>query len=210
LHAHKSKRGRPRKKTLSKKAHDTDCRLRQTTSSEEFEVTGVTLDRRFQFQECGKNVTSKTKNVMEIIEKLDGVDRVISCQTMMQFDISCVRLISNYASSVWYKKLTGQWKDETQKVQNTVLCKILGELWFLLVKTMPHDAETLLVSILMEKIHDRFAIRDIPPVSPMNHVWKIANCSKPADIVLERLFVRVKLINGIDDSRYWKKHPPWK
>jgi hypothetical protein len=41
-------------------------------------------------------------------------------------------------------------------------------------------------------------------------VWKLANRSKPAEGDLERLFARVKQMEGIDDDKYWSKRPPWK
>ena len=46
--------------------------------------------------------------------------------------------------------------------------------------------------------------------SPRNPVWKLANSSKLAKGDLEKLFARVKQMNGIDDDRYWSKRPPWK
>ncbi len=62
---------------------------------------------------------------MEIIGKLGGVNKGISCQTIKQLYISCVRPIFEYAIPAGYYKLTGQWKDEIQKAQNTGLRKIL-------------------------------------------------------------------------------------
>ena len=62
----------------------------------------------------------------------------------------------------------------------------------------------------MKEIRDRFAIRAIRAVSPKNSVWKVANSSKLAKGDLEKLFARVKQMNGIDDDTYWSKHPPWK
>jgi hypothetical protein len=40
-----------------------------------------------------KNVTSKAKKVVGIIENLGGVYKGISCQKMKQLSISCVRPI---------------------------------------------------------------------------------------------------------------------
>ena len=62
----------------------------------------------------------------------------------------------------------------------------------------------------MKEIRDRFAIRAIRDVSPRNPVWKLANSSKLAKGDLEKLFARVKQMNGIDDDKYWSKRPPWK
>jgi len=42
---------------------------------------------------------------MEIIENLGGIYKSISCQTMKQLYISCVRLILECASPAWYHKL---------------------------------------------------------------------------------------------------------
>jgi len=39
-------------------------------------------------------------------------------------------------------------------------------------------------------------------------VWKLANRSKPPERDLERLFARVKKMDGIDDDKFWSKHPP--
>ena len=75
---------------------------------------------------------------------------------------------------------------------------------------MQRDAEILPVSIRMKEIRDRFAIRAIRDVSPRNPVWKLANSSKLAKGDLEKLFARVKQMNGIDDDKYWSKRPPWK
>jgi len=63
---------------------------------------------------------------------------------------------------------------------------------------MQRDAEILPVSIRMKEIRDRFAIRAIRDVSPRNPVWKLANSSKLAKGDLEKLFARVKQMNGID------------
>ena len=147
---------------------------------------------------------------MGIIGKLGGVYKGISCQTMKQLYISCVRPIFEYASPVWYHKLTGQWKDEIQKIQNTGLRKILGAFRSAPIKAMQRDAEIMPVSIRMKEIRDRFAIRAIRDVSPRNPVWKLANSSKLAKGDLEKLFDRVKQMNGIDDDKYWSKRPPWK
>ena len=62
----------------------------------------------------------------------------------------------------------------------------------------------------MKEICDRFAIRAIRDVSPRNPVWKLANSSKLAKGDLEKLFARVKQMDGIDDDKYWSKRPPWK
>ena len=129
---------------------------------------------------------------------------------MKQLYISCVRPIFEYANPVWYHKLTGQWKDEIQKIQNTGLRKILGAFRSPPIKAMQRDAEILPVSIRMKEIRDRFAIRAIRDVSPRNPVWKLANSSKLAKGDLEKLFARVKQMNGIDDDKYWSKRPPWK
>ena len=58
-------------------------------------------------EEHAKNVTYKAKKVMGIIENLGGIYKGISCQTMKQLYISCVKPIFKYASLVWYHKLTG-------------------------------------------------------------------------------------------------------
>lgn len=54
---------------------------------------------------------------MEIIGELGGVNKGISCQTIKQLYISCVRPIFEYAIPAGYHKLTGQWKDGIQKFQ---------------------------------------------------------------------------------------------
>jgi hypothetical protein len=104
---------------------------------------------------------------------------------MKQLYISCVRPIFEYASPVWYHKLTGQWKDEIQKVQNTALRKILGAFRSAPVKAMQRDAEILPVNIQMKEIRGRFVVRAIRAVSPRNSVWKLANRNKPAEGDLE-------------------------
>ena len=72
--------------------------------------------------------------------------------------------------SVWYHKLTGQWKDEIQKIQNTGLRKILGAFRSAPIKAMQRDAEILPVSIRIKEIRDRFAIRAFRVVSPRNPI----------------------------------------
>jgi hypothetical protein len=62
----------------------------------------------------------------------------------------------------------------------------------------------------MKEIRDRFAVRAIRAVNLRNPVWKLANCSKPAEGDLETLFAGVKQMEGIDDDKYWVKRPPWK
>ena len=52
--------------------------------------------------------------------------------------------------------------------------------------------------------------RAIRAVSPRNPVWKLANSSKLPKGDLEKLFARVKRMNGVDDDKYWRKRPPWK
>ena len=111
-------------------------------------------------------------------------------------------LLASLFMPVWYHKLTGQWKDEIQKIQNTGLRKILGAFRSAPIKAMQRDAEILPVSIRMKEIRDRFAIRAIRDVSPRNPVWKLANSSKLAKGDLEKLFARVKQMNGIDDDKY--------
>ena len=73
---------------------------------------------------------------MEIIGELGGVNKGISCQTIKQLYISCVRPIFEYAIPAGYHKLTGQWKDEIQKAQNTGLRKILGAFRSASIKAM--------------------------------------------------------------------------
>lgn len=68
---------------------------------------------------------------------------------MKQFYSLCVRPIFEYASLVWYYKLTG----------------------------------------------------------PSNPVWELTNHSKPVEGDLERLFARVKKMDGIDGDKFWSKHP---
>ena len=38
-------------------------------------------------------------------------------------------------------------------------------------------------------------------------MWKLANRSKPPECDLERLFARVKKMDGIDGDKFWSKHP---
>jgi len=85
---------------------------------------------------------------------------------MKQLYIAYVRAIFEYANPVWYHKLTGQWKDEIQKIQNTGLRKILDAFRSAPIKEMQHDAEILPVIIRMKEIRDQFAIRAIRAVSP--------------------------------------------
>ena len=212
LHVHKSKRGRPKKKKKRgpRKLALPIAGLGKRQAQRSLKLLGVTLDCELKFQEHAKNVVSKAKKVMGIIGNLGGVYKGISCQTMKQLYVSCVRPIFEYASPVWYHKLTGQWKDEIQKIQNTALRKILGAFKSAPIKAMQRDAEILPVNIRMKEIRDRFAIRAIRAVSPRNPVWKLANRSKPAEGDLERLFARVKQMDGIDDDKYWSKRPPWK
>ena len=129
---------------------------------------------------------------------------------MKQLYISCVRPIFEYASLAWYHKLTGQWKDEIQKGQNTELRKILGPFRSAPIKTMQCDTKILPVNIRMKETRDWFAIRAIHVVGPRNPGWKLPNSSKLAKGDLENLFARVKQINGVDDDKYWRKHPSWK
>ena len=129
---------------------------------------------------------------------------------MKQLYILCVRPIFEYASLAWYHKLTGQWKDEIQKGQNTELRKILGPFRSAPIKTMQCDTKILPVNIRMKETRDWFAIRAIHVVGPRNPEWKLPNNSKLAKGVLEMLFARVKQMNGVDDDKYWRKHPPWK
>ena len=212
LHIYKSKSGRPKKKKkrAPKRLTLPIAGLGKRQAQKSLKLLGVTIDCELKFQEHAKNVISKAKKVMGIIGKLGGVYKGISCQTMKQLYISCVRPIFEYASPVWYHKLTGQWKDEIQKVQNTGLRKILGAFRSAPIKAMQRDAEILPVNIRMKEISDRFAIRAIRAVSPRNPVWKLANSNKPAEGDLEKLFARVKQMDGIDDDRYWSKRPPWK
>ena len=58
-----------------------------------------------------------------------------------------MRLIFGYASLVWYHKLTGQRKNEIQKMQNTGLRKILGAFRSEHIKATQRDSEILLVNI---------------------------------------------------------------
>ena len=88
--------------------------------------------------------------------------------------------------------------------------KILGAFRSAPIKAMQWDSEILPVSIRMKEIRDRFAIRAIRAVSPRNPVWKLANSRKLAKGDHEKLFARVKQINGVDNNRYWRKRPPWK
>jgi hypothetical protein len=117
---------------------------------------------------------------------------------MKQLYILCVRPIFEYASPVLYHKLTDQWKDEIQKVQNIALRKILGAFRSAPVKAMQRDAEILPANIRMKEIRDRFAVRAIRAVSPRNPVWKLANRNKPTEGDLERLFARVKQMERIE------------
>ena len=171
----------------------------------------VILDCELKFQEHAKNVTSKAKKkVMRIIGKLGGVYKGISCQTMKQLYISCVRPMFEYSSPFWYHKLTGQWKNEIQEVQNTGLRNILGTFRSALIKAIQRDVEILPVNIKMKEIRDRFAIHAICAVSPRNPVGKLANSSKLAKGDLEKLFDRVKQMNEVEDDKFWRNRSLWK
>lgn len=112
---------------------------------------------------------------------------------------------------VWYYKPTGQWKDEIEKFQGICLYRSLGVLKSVTTRTMQRDAEILPVSIRREKkTCDRFAIRAIRDGSPRNPVWNLANRSKTAECDIERLFLRVKQMNGVEDDKYWVKCSSWK
>ena len=78
------------------------------------------------------------------------------------------------------------------------------------MKLFQRDTEILPVNIRMKEIRNRFAIRAIRAVSPRNPVWKLANSSKLAKGEIEKLFARVKQMNGVDDDKYWRKRPQWK
>ena len=75
---------------------------------------------------------------------------------------------------------------------------------------MQRDAEMLPVNIRIEEIRDQFSIRDIRDVSSKSPIWKLANLSKPAESDLEKFLDGFRQMNGIDDDKYWSKHPPWK
>jgi len=62
--------------------------------------------------------------------------------------------IFDYTSPVWYYKLTGQWKGEIQKLQDTGLYRILGPFRSTSVKAMQHNAGILLINILTEEIRN--------------------------------------------------------
>lgn len=64
------------------------------------------------------------------------------------------------------------------------------------------------MNIWMEEIRDWFAIRVIRTVSPRNPVWKLTDYNKPAEGDLERLLAKIKQMSGIDNDKYWSKHPP--
>ncbi len=86
---------------------------------------------------------------------------------MKQLRISCVKQIFEYATPVWYQKLTDQWKDKIQKVQNTALHKNLGAFKSTPAKPMKFDSEALPANI-RKKTCDKFAIWATRSVSPKN------------------------------------------
>ncbi len=98
-----------------------------------------------------KNNTSQVKKVMRITGKFRGVYKDISYQHMNQLYILCVRPIFEYGIPVWYHKLTDQWKDEIQNVQNTGSRKILEAFKSAPVKAMQCDADILPVKCEWKK-----------------------------------------------------------
>ena len=211
LHIYKRKRGRPKKKKKApRKLTLPISGLGKRQAQRNLKLLGLTIDGELKFHEHAKNVTSKAKKAIGIIGTLGGVYRGIPSQQMKQLYISCVRPIFEYASPVWYHKLTGQWKDEIQKIQNTALRRILGAFKSAPIKAMQRDADILPVNIRMQEICDRFAVRAIRAVSPRNPVRKLATRSKQPEGSLDELFVRIRQMEGIDDDKYWSKRPPWK
>lgn len=71
---------------------------------------------------------------------------------MKQLHISCVKQIFEYATPVWYQKLTDQWKDKIQKVQNTALHKNLGAFKSTPAKPMKFDSEALPAKIRKKRV----------------------------------------------------------
>lgn len=55
----------------------------------------------------------------------------------------------------------------------------------------------------MKETRGQFAIRI---VIPRNSVWRLINCSNSAGGDLERRFVRLKQMNGIENDKYWSQH----
>ena len=55
----------------------------------------------------------------------------------------------------------------------------------------------------MKETRGQFAIRI---VISRNSVWRLINCSNSAGGDLERRFVRLKQMNGIENDKYWSQH----
>jgi hypothetical protein len=138
MHINKLKRGRPSKKRKKnpRRLILPVVGLSKRQAQKSLKLLGMTIDCGLNFLEHARNVVSKAKKAVGIIGKLGGVYKGISSQTMRQLYVSCVRSVLEYASPGWYHKLTEQWKEEMQKIQNTALPKIMKAFKSLPIKVM--------------------------------------------------------------------------
>jgi hypothetical protein len=192
MRINKSKRGRPSKKRKKnpRRLILPVAELSRRQIQKSLKLLGVTIDCELKFLEHIGNVVSKAKKAVGIIGKLGGEYKDISSQTMRQLYVSCVRPVLEYTSTVWYHRLTGQWKEEMQEIQNTALRKIMEAFKSSPINAMQRDANILLLDVRIEEIRCRFAIRAIRNVSPRNPIRRQTNSDRPSETNLGQLFTK--------------------
>lgn len=108
--------------------------------------------------------------------------RISPGKTIKRLYISYVCQCLDILAQFVYLKLTSQWRNEIQKVQNSDLRKILEASRSVPAKIMSNNHEILPINIQIEEIRNQLAIRAIRSMSSRNPVWKLTTWT---EILLE-------------------------
>jgi len=121
---------------------------------------GIWFDRTLSFKPHIDKVLAKANRVYNQIARLANCGKGLSFQAMRQLYQACVTSIADYGVPVWWK---GQrhYLERFQKLQNSMLRKILGAFKTTPTAAMEIEASILPVKIRFNKICQKYAFRAI-------------------------------------------------
>jgi hypothetical protein len=103
---------------------------------------------------------AEANRVFHQISRLANCGKGMSFQAMRQLYLACITSIADYGVPIWWKG-QGHYLDKFQKLQNSILRKILGAFRTSPIAAMELEAAILPTRIRLDKICKNYALRAI-------------------------------------------------
>ncbi|ANB14593.1 reverse transcriptase [Sugiyamaella lignohabitans] len=181
-------------------------------ASPTLKLLGVTLDSQWKFSKHVEAIAIKGKMVLGIIRRLGGITWGVTGASMRNLYQGCVRPILEYASPVWYPKITKQEREQLQRIQNTGLRAILGGYHQTPIDCLHRDTDIMPLEQRYDTLQDNYIVRlhrNVDPENPVNAESTWWRKHMEHNELVQRLY-EVLPKEEIFQDRIRRRKPPWK